>query len=128
MPPLGNRTNAHAATLRRNQTNAERTMWFALRDRRLAGFKFRRQVSVGPYVVDFLCVEARLVVELDGGQHETGLDAGREQAIRALGFGVVRFWNNEIGSNLEGVLAHLLRTLEARAAALTQPSPRGRGL
>ena len=128
MPPLGNRTNQHATILRRNQTDAERTLWFALRDRRLRGFKFRRQASLGPYVTDFLCVDAWLVVELDGGQHDAAVDAVREQAIRALGFHVVRYWNNDISSNLEGVLTHLLATLVVRAAALTQPSPRGRGL
>lgn len=128
MPPLGYRTNRHAAALRRGQTDAERTLWFALRNRQLGGYKFRRQVSLGPYVVDFLCVDAWLVVEVDGGQHHPGVDATREQAISALGFRVIRYWNNDISSNPEGVFTHLLATLEARVATLTQPSPKGRGL
>ena len=126
MPPLGNRTNSHAAKLRAAQTTAERTLWFAVRDRRLDGFKIRRQVSVGAYVVDFLCVEARLVIELDGGQHTPEIDAERTNAIQASGYDILRFWNNDILGNLDGVLTVLLCTLRARA--LTQPSPRGRGL
>ncbi len=100
-------------------------MWLALRDRRLDGWKFRRQASIGPYVVDFLCVETRLVVELDGGQHTAEIDAIRTGFIQAQGFRVVRFWNNDVLNNLEGVLSVLLA--EVRAGPLTQPSPGGRG-
>ena len=97
-----------------------------MRDRRLGGFKFRRQASIGSYIVDFLCVEARLVVEIDGGQHTPELDAKRTAWIEAQGFQIVRFWNNDVLSNLDGVLVILLERL--RAAPLTQPSPGGRGL
>ena len=97
-----------------------------MRDRRLGGFKFRRQASIGSYIVDFLCVEARLVVEIDGGQHTPELDAKRTAWIEAQGFQIVRFWNNDVLSNLDGVLVILLECL--RAAPLTQPSPGGRGL
>ncbi len=107
-------------------TTAERTLWFAIRDRRLGGFKIRRQVSLGPYLVDFLCVEARLVIELDGGQHDPELDAVRTAAIAAAGYDVLRFWNNEVLANLPGVPTVLLDMVRQRA--LTQPSPGRRGL
>src|SRR3954454_10860612 len=93
-----------ARTLRRSAPTTERTLWTLLRDRRLGGAKFRRQVPIGPYVVDFLCAEARLVIELDGGQHGGPEDAVRQFWLEAQGFRVRRFWNNEVTSNLEGVL------------------------
>ena len=86
-------------------------MWFALRNRRLAGFKFRRQASLESYVVDFLCVEARLIVEVDGGQHTPEVDARRTAVLERAGFRVVRFWNNDVLGNLEGVLTVLLGCL-----------------
>ena len=125
MPPLGNRTNRNAIKLRTFQTTAERTLWFAIRDRRLGGFKIRRQVSIDAYVLDFLCVEARLVIELDGGQHEPALDADRTATIEAAGYAIIRFWNNEVLGNLDGALTVLLGALRARA--LTLPSLGGRG-
>ena len=106
-------------------TDAERKLWFAIRDRRLEGFKVRRQVSVGPYIVDFLCVEARLVIEVNGGQHGAELVATRTAAIQAAGYVILRFWNNDVLSHLDGVLTTLLATLRERS--LTQPPPRGRG-
>ena len=108
-------------------TVAERTMWFALRGRRLKGLKFRRQVTVGPYVVDFLCAEIRLIVELDGGQHTVEADTTRTEFLQGQGFQVVRYWNNDVLNNLEGVLSTLLDV--SGAGPLTQPSPAsGRGL
>ena len=95
-------------------TDAERTFWFAVRNRRLGGFKIRRQVSVGAYIVDFLCVEARLAIELDGGQHTEDVDATRTAAIRASGYDIIRFWNPDILANPAGVLTILLDTLQAR--------------
>jgi very-short-patch-repair endonuclease len=83
-------------------TDAERKLWFALRDRRFAGFKFRRQVPIDRFVADFVCFEARVVIEVDGGQHGGA----------ATGFRVMRFWNNEVLSNLEGVLTVLSAELE----------------
>jgi len=95
-----------ARTLRRNATDAENALWRKLRDRSLRGQKFRRQFPVGRYIVDFVCIEERLIVELDGGQHaiNTKSDATRTAALRARGYRVIRFWNNEVRSNLEGVL------------------------
>lgn len=101
-------------------TPAERLLWSRLRDRRLAGFKFRRQVPVGPYIVDFLCAEARVIVEIDGGQHNLpdarAQDQERTRFLEAKGYKVLRFWNNEVLGNLEGVLTVILE-------ACRSPSP-----
>jgi very-short-patch-repair endonuclease len=98
-----------ARTLRQAQTDAERTLWFHLRDRRFHALKFRRQVPIGIYIVDFACAERHLVIELDGGQHATkAQDDVRRTAFREeQGWRVVRFWNNDVLSNLEGVLMQL---------------------
>ena len=94
-------------------TDAERKLWYALRDRRFAQFKFRRQVPVGPFVADFVCFEARLVIEVDGGQHAESLpDKTRDRWFAANKFRVMRFWNNEVLSNLEGVMTVLAHALE----------------
>lgn len=93
-------------------TDAERKLWLALRDRRLGGFKFRRQVPVGPWIVDFLCKEAQLVVEVDGGQHAgSPRDRRRDAWLAGEGYRVVRVWNNEVLGNLDGVLEHLSTVL-----------------
>jgi adenine-specific DNA-methyltransferase len=97
-----------ARQLRRDQTVVERKLWYALRGRRFHGFKFRRQQPVGPYVVDFVCFESKLIVELDGGQH--GLpenqvaDLARTKRLEADGFRILRFWNRELNENFDGVL------------------------
>lgn len=111
---------SRARRLRRNQTDVERKLWSRLRDRRLDGWKFRRQAPVGTYIVDFLCPDAKLVVELDGGQHSAEADADRTQAIEAHGYLVIRFWNNDVTTNLEGVL---LRVLEPARGGPPHPSP-----
>ena len=92
-----------ARRLRRDQTDAERKLWFRLRDRRLDGLKFRRQVPIDCYVVDFCCESARLIVELDGGQHaeRSAEDAARTAALEARGYLVLRFWNNEVLQNMD---------------------------
>ena len=93
-----------ARRLRRAATDAERLLWHHLRNRVLMGCKFRRQYPIGPYVVDFVCLEARLVLEADGGQHmDSSSDALRDGYLRSLGFHVLRFWNHEILANPEGV-------------------------
>jgi very-short-patch-repair endonuclease len=124
----------HARELRANLTDAERKLWFALRDRRFADFKFRRQVPLGPFIADFVCFDARVVVEVDGGQHaESTKDARRDQWFAREGFLVSRYWNNDVLRNLEGVLTSLLETLLARTphpdrAKRGRPSPtRGEG-
>ena len=104
-----------ARGLRRNQTAAERLLWSKLRSRQLIGLKFRRQHPIGGYVADFVCVEARLLVELDGGQHavQKRRDAERDARLANMGYRTLRFWNNEIFENLEGVLAVIAETVRA---------------
>jgi len=98
----------HARALRSRMTNAERKLWYALRDRRFQSFKFRRQVPIGRFIADFVCFEARLIVEVDGGQHADSLrDQYRDRWFAANRFRVLRFWNNEVLSNLEGVMTVL---------------------
>lgn len=95
-----------ARRLRRDRTIAEDRLWKYLRNRQMDGAKFRFQSPVGPYVADFLCVEAKLIVELDGGQHgvEIEKDAARTKWIETAGYHVIRFWNNDVLANTEGVL------------------------
>ena len=82
--------------MRRISTDAERRLWLLLRDRRLDGLKFRRQVPFGPYILDFVCFDRRLVIEVDGGQHaDSDRDRVRDEYLRAEGFRTVRYWNNE---------------------------------
>ena len=125
MAPISFGNSPHSAALRENMTRAERTMWFALRDRRLGGHKFRRQVAIRMYIVDFLSPDAGLVVEIDGGQHTTDADAQRSAVITACGFEVIRFWNNDVLRNLEGVLAMLLVRLQQGPSP--NPLPGGEG-
>ena len=84
-------------------------MWKHLRSRRLAGFKFRSQEAIEPYVVDFVCLETKLIIEADGGQHaeRTELDSERTEYLESLGYKVVRFWNHEILGNTNGVLERI---------------------
>src|SRR4051812_28636500 len=93
---------ATARRLRRDQTDAERKLWFRLRDRRLSGLKFRRQMPIGRFVVNFCCEAARLIIEVDGGQHGERLeqDADRTRVLEAMGYLVLRFWNNEVLQNI----------------------------
>jgi very-short-patch-repair endonuclease len=109
----------HAATsraraLRRNATEAERRLWSKLRRRRTAGFRFRRQRPVGPFIVDFVCLSARLVIEVDGGQHDRrrAYDERRTRYLEARGFRVLRFWNNDVLANTDGVVEQIMRTLQ----------------
>ena len=103
---------ATARRLRRDQTDAERALWFRLRDRRLNGLKFRRQMPLKSYVVDFCRESARLVVELDGGQHveRSNKDAKRTADLEAYGFLVLRFWNNDVLNNIDGVVETIIAT------------------
>ena len=96
---------SRARRLRSDQTRVEGLLWGKLRDRRLGGWKWKRQAPRGPYIVDFLCVEAGLVVELDGGQHadNEAYDRRRTEYLEGLGLTVLRFWNAEVIENLDGV-------------------------
>ena len=105
-----------ARRLRHNMTEAERALWQRLRDRRLDGHKFRRQHPIGPYVTDFYCEAKRLVVEVDGVQHaeQVEADARRTGWLEARGVHVVRVWNEEVRSNMDGVLREILSVIESR--------------
>jgi very-short-patch-repair endonuclease len=116
-----------ARALRKNATDAERQLWFVLRDRRLLDYKFRRQRPVGPYIVDFICLEHRLVIEVDGSQHiENEADELRTRWLQEHGWRVLRFWNNDIAKNREGVLEAVLDALRpspTQPCGLGPPSP-----
>ena len=102
--------------LRVSLTEAERRLWYRLRDRRLAGFKFVRQEGIGPYVADFCCREERPIVEVDGGQHaESGHDRRRDVWLTTRGYRVLRFWNAEVLTNTAGVLDTILAALPPSA-------------
>ncbi|KUM42516.1 endonuclease domain-containing protein [Pseudomonas sp. EpS/L25] len=102
----------HARSLRRNQTDAERALWQHLRGKRFQGFKFRRQHPYGRYILDFVCLEARLVVELDGGQHQDSpADRERDVWLGAQDFQTLRFWNHGVLTQPEAVLERLCAAL-----------------
>ena len=108
-----------ARQLRHDMTLAERRLWNILRLRRLDGFRFRRQLPIGPFIVDFACLGARLVIEIDGGQHmDAAGDHARDAFLQRQGFQVLRFWNNEVMADLEGVHALIVQRL-----AETRPPP-----
>ena len=112
-----------AKKLRSAQTHAERKLWFRLRDRRLAGLKFRRQVPINRYVVDFCCEASRLIVEVDGGQHGSQDEADRTVSLEAMGYLVVRFWNNDVLQNIDGVIESILMTLDKSTSFTPHPNP-----
>jgi very-short-patch-repair endonuclease len=102
-------TAERARSLRRSLTKQEFLLWRRLRDRQLEGFKFVRQEPIGAYYADFACRERRLIVEVDGSQHlESAKDARRDKALAALGYRVIRVWNNDVLNNIDGVLEMLL--------------------
>ena len=107
--------------LRNDPTDAERELWLHLRGRRIDGAKFRRQHPFGNYILDFACLERRIVVEVDGGQHAEAADydARRTRSLEQAGFVVLRFWNNEVFKDIEGVVDMIWNT----AAARRNPSP-----
>ena len=109
--------------LRKRATDAENRLWFHLKGKNFEGIKFRRQAPIGDYIVDFVAFEKRLVIEVDGGQHaedEKDNDMRRDAWLRSQGFRVLRFWNNEVLQNLEGVL-ETIRVNCLRHPPLTPP-------
>ena len=99
------RLTSLARNLRNDPTDAEKRLWSHLRVRQLCGVKFTRQHQIGDFIVDFACRSLRIAIELDGGQHaESTTDAGRTEIIEAHGYRVIRFWNNDVLANTEGVL------------------------
>jgi adenine-specific DNA-methyltransferase len=111
---------SRARELRSNPTDAERTLWQQLRLRQLGGYKFCRQQPLGPYIVDFVCLEKRLIVEVDGGKHseQAEYDTGRTAWLEAQGFRVLRFWNHEVLQNIDAV-----KEVIAKALGYSEPPP-----
>jgi len=122
----------HAKNLRSNMTDAERRLWYRLRAHRFVGVKFKRQVPIGPYIVDFACLSRKLVLEIDGGQHaDNEADRVREQRLREEGFQVLRFWNNDVLKRTDTILELVLAALKqdhqsspSPGALRAPPSPR----
>jgi very-short-patch-repair endonuclease len=101
-----------ARQMRCEPTVAELKFWYQVRDRRLEGFKFKRQIPVGPYIADFICIERRLIVEIDGGQHsESEHDRKRDAFLTSEGYRVLRFWNADVLTNMEGVIDMVIMEL-----------------
>jgi very-short-patch-repair endonuclease len=126
-------TLTRAKRLRREMTDAERKLWSILRDSQLDGAKFRRQQPIGPFIGDFVCQSARLIIEADGGQHaQSESDARRTAFLRSKGYRVLRFWNNDVLENLEGVAEAILAALSiphpARASRESPSPSRGEGI
>jgi len=115
--------------LRKNPTDAEAKLWRYLRHKQIDGYKFRRQHPLGQYVVDFVCLETMLVIEVDGGQHAESIrrDERRTAFLEKQGFRVLRFWNNEVLGNINGVIATIMRVIEEQLSAPTLALPRKRG-
>jgi len=122
MPPI-RPTSPHARRLRREATDVERKLWSKVRNRQLAGYKFRFQATIGPYVVDFLCAEKRLIVELDGSQHGPEADQRRSAFLEREGYILTRFWNSEVIENPDGVLQAIAAQLAALPGVHDSPSP-----
>jgi very-short-patch-repair endonuclease len=122
--PLLPGAHERARILRRNMTKAERRLWQILRSQQLSGHKFRRQVPFGRYIADFVCHEARLIVEVDGGQHNPllPLEAERTAFLQGEGHRILRFWNNDVLANLGGVYDTIVSTL-GQAITPTQTLP-----
>ena len=114
---------ARARTLRQNMTEAERRVWRILRSEQIKGYKFRRQVPIGRYIADFVCHEARLIVEIDGGQHDRSSlqEAERNSFLQNEGYRILRFWNNEILATLDGVHETIAGELDRITPTQTLP-------
>ena len=112
-------------TLRSEPTDAEQRLWQYLRGRQIEGCKFRRQHPFGDYILDFACLDRKIAVELDGSQHadSTEYDAERTKSLEKAGFVVLRFWNNEVFENIEGVVQVIIAALVERASTPSPPNP-----
>ena len=125
-PPLSSRTLTYAKRLRKCGTDAEIKLWYHLRAKRFQEMKWRRQHPQPPYVVDFYCHAARLIVELDGGQHSMQQDAARSVYLESMGLQVLRFWDNQVLREMEAVLDAIFILIRERTLS-PNPSPNGRG-
>jgi len=106
----------NARRLRKTLTDAEQKLWSALRQRQIGGYRFRRQVPIGDFIADFACLSEGLVIEIDGGQHDANRaqDEARMAWLASRGYRVIRFWNNDVIGNLDGVLLEILTELQGR--------------
>ena len=126
--------NTRPRQLRRNASIAENRLWYGLRNRGFDRHKFVRQMPIGPYIADFACREIGLIIELDGGQHATSTtDTGRTAYLNSQGYGVLRFWNNDVLENRDGVLFVIRSVIEGTPSpdlrfAPATLSPTGRGI
>ncbi len=107
--PFTGQALVNARRLRKSMTDVERKLWYALRGKRFGAHKFRRQQPIDKYIVDFICMKSRLIIELDGGQHSARQDHDqrRTAALENLGFQVIRFWNSDMIENMDGVLQEI---------------------
>ena len=108
--------NQNARELRKNMTTHERKLWNLLKNKQFYGFRFRRQYPIEKYIVDFICREKRIIVEIDGGQHNIPKnindDLIRDEFLKSQGYTVIRFWNNDIDNNIEGVYKELQKVFK----------------
>lgn len=111
-----NNKTIKARNLRKNMTEQERKLWQFLRKKSIDGLKFRRQYPIGNYIVDFICNEKKLIIEVDGGQHNEAqniaYDKERTEFLENKGYKVIRFWNSDIDNNIEGVYQEILKNLK----------------
>ncbi len=112
-PGEGMEQRTKSRQLRLNVTEAERALWRAISARKVAGVRYNRQVPIGPFICDFVSRSSHLIIEVDGGQHTTEEDADRTGYLESVGYQVLRFWNNDVLANLEGVVTIIERTLAA---------------
>jgi|SRR5216683_3028097 len=114
-----------ARQLRESQTEVEKRLWYRLRSRQIGGMKFRRQATIGRYIADFACFERKLIIELDGGQHASPSlrEDQRTAWLQSQGFFLLRFWNNEVVENIDGVLQRIGEALNGPASVTCPPHP-----
>jgi len=113
-PPRSNpKTRTHAIELRKEPTPTEAKLWSRIRNDQL-GVTFRRQHAIGKYIPDFVCIQKKLIIELDGSQHleQEGYDEERTKYLEALGYKVIRFWNNDVTNNIDGVILAIIHAME----------------
>ncbi|RYM11771.1 endonuclease domain-containing protein [Sphingobium cupriresistens] len=113
------RPTAKARALRNNATGVERALWHVISARKISGIRFNRQVPIGQFICDFVARSIGLVIEVDGGQHNDEVDAERTRYIEAQGFRMIRFWNNDVLGNIEGVIEEIERVI----ANMPSPDP-----
>ena len=113
---------SNARRMRREPTPAEIRFWYQVRDRQLDGLKFKRQVPIGPFIADFICIEHKLIGEIDGGQHgaATANDERRDAFLRSEGYRVLRFWNHDVLTNIESVMDTVLAVIRQHTHPLVE--------